>query len=342
MTDTCCGPTQRRWYQRPLCVITSIVFLLVYTASFFEATNPIWKTFLTYFSMMWWALGLGVLLGGIIDRFLPQTHIRYFLARHKKRTILYAVLLGFLMSVCSHGILAIAAELYKKKACPSSIIALLLAAPWSNMSITLLLIAFFGLKAFIIIGISICVAIVTGLCFQVLETKGLIGEHHPHGDEEAPESLLQDFKQRWSQYTLSKSQLLVDIKVIWQAMKNLFDMVGWWVVLGMLLASLAAFLVPHGFMAQYMGPSLLGLLTTLGLATVVEVCSEGTAPLAFELYQQTHAFGNVLVFLMAGVATDYTEIAVLWSVMGKRVALWMVALTVPQIVAWGYVVNLWL
>jgi len=31
---------------------------------------------------------------------------------------------------------------------------------------------------------------------------------------------------------------------------------------------------------------------TLIVATIMEVCSEGTAPLAFELYRQTGAFGN--------------------------------------------------
>ena len=67
-----------------------------------------------------------------------------------------------------------------------------------------------------------------------------------------------------------------------------------------------------------MGPTALGLLVTLIVATIMEVCSEGTAPLAFEIYRQTAALGNAFVFLMAGVGTDYTEIGLLWHNIGRK------------------------
>ena len=78
------------------------------------------------------------------------------------------------------------------------------------------------------------------------------------------------------------------------------------------------------------------------LATVIEVCSEGSSPLAFEIYRQTGSLGNSFVFLMAGVATDYTEIGLLWTNVGKRVALWMPAVTVPQVLILGYTFNLFI
>ncbi len=76
------------------------------------------------------------------------------------------------------------------------------------------------------------------------------------------------------------------------------------------------------------------------LATIIEVCSEGSSPLAFEIFRQTGAFGNSFVFLMAGVATDYTEIGLIWSNIGKKTALWLPVVTVPQILVLGYVFNL--
>ncbi len=39
-------------------------------------------------------------------------------------------------------------------------------------------------------------------------------------------------------------------------------------------------------------------MITLILATLIEVCSEGSAPSAFEIFNQTGAFGNSFVFLM--------------------------------------------
>ena len=116
-------------------------------------------------------------------------------------------------------------------------------------------------------------------------------------------------------------------------------MVLWWIILGMLLASLAGAFIPVHFFHKFMGPTFLGLIVTLALATVIEVCSEGSSPLAFEIYRQSQALGNSFVFLMAGVATDYTEIGLLWSNVGRRVALWMPLVSVPQVILLGYLFN---
>ena len=113
-----------------------------------------------------------------------------------------------------------------------------------------------------------------------------------------------------------------------------------WIIIGMLIASVMAHVVPHHWFDHYLGTSLRGLLFTLGLATVIEICSEGTSPLAFELYSKTGGFGNVMVFLLAGVATDYTEIGLIYKTIGWRAAIWLPVLTVPQILLFGYLANI--
>jgi len=89
-----------------------------------------------------------------------------------------------------------------------------------------------------------------------------------------------------------------------------------------------------------MGPTFLGLAVTLFFATIIEVCSEGSAPLAFEIFNQTKAFGNSFTFLMAGVATDYTEIGLIGHNIGRKAAMWIPIITVPQILILGYLFNL--
>lgn len=90
---------------------------------------------------------------------------------------------------------------------------------------------------------------------------------------------------------------------------------------------------------EYMGPDLKGMLVVLLFATILEVCSEGTSPLAFEIFNKTAALGNPFVFLLAGVATDYTEIGLLWTNIGKRTAIWLPVVTVPQILLLGMWFN---
>ncbi|MCX6667453.1 MAG: ATPase, partial [Euryarchaeota archaeon] len=68
----------------------------------------------------------------------------------------------------------------------------------------------------------------------------------------------------------------------------------------------------------------------------------GSSPLAFEIYNQTHAFGNSVTFLMAGVATDYTEFGLIWSNIGRKAAIWLPIITVPQVLLVGYLFNIFL
>ena len=102
--------------------------------------------------------------------------------------------------------------------------------------------------------------------------------------------------------------------------------------------SIGAYVPQHWFM-QFLGPDMTGVSLTLLFATVIEVCSEGTSPIAFEIYDNVGVLGNPFVFLMAGVATDYTEIGLLWTNIGKRTALWLPIVAVPQIVALGVLFN---
>lgn len=244
------------------------------------------------------------------------------------------------MSACSHGILALSIQLYKKGASNPAVIAFLLASPWANLPLTIMLIAFFGIKALYIIVCAIIIAIVTGLIYQALESKGLIEVNKNATPTKKQFSILNDVKSRISLYRISGKQLIGDVRGVYKGATSLANMVLWWILIGMGLASLAGAYVPQGIFQNYMGATIAGLLVTLVIATIMEVCSEGTAPLAFEPYRQTGALGNAFVFLMAGVVTDYTEIGLLYFNVGKKVTVWLPIITVPQVLAFGILANI--
>ena len=54
---------------------------------------------------------LGLVLGGLIDHFVPKEYIVKLLSGPRKRVIIRSTLLGFLASSCSHGCLALSLEL---------------------------------------------------------------------------------------------------------------------------------------------------------------------------------------------------------------------------------------
>ncbi|MEW6102017.1 MAG: permease [Candidatus Omnitrophota bacterium] len=336
-----CLPQEKpRIYTSKLFVVCVFVSGLMLLSLIFPFLEPFRRAFLTYIKTIWWAVALGLILGGVIDHYVPREYISKILSRKSPATIFNAVIIGFLMSACSHGILALAIQLHKKGAANPAVVSFLLASPWANLTITVMLIGFFGLKALFIIFAAIIIAINTGFIFMFLEKKGFIEKNKNIIEVAEDFSIRKDLSSRLKDYKFTKQNLISDFKGVIRGTRSLADMVLWWIVLGMLIASLAGAYIPVHFFHKFMGPTLLGLFVTLAIATVIEVCSEGSSPLAFEIYRQTHALGNSFTFLMAGVATDYTEIGLLWANVGRRTAIWMPLVTVPQVIFLGYLANL--
>jgi hypothetical protein len=331
------------WFKEKIFIITIITIFLLILGFFLDPEKKFFNAFIDYLNLIWWAILVGFLIGGIIDYFIPRQYIEKYLSRHRKRTIIYSIVFGFLMSACSHGILAIAIELYKKGANTSSVIAFLLASPWANLPITILLFGFFGLKATLIVITALIIAIITGLIYQGMERKGMIECMHCKMGEDKPIhtdfSIIKDIKKRLRMYKFSKENNIKAIQGTLRGSWSLTKMVFWWLLIGMLMASVARAYIPSHLFIEYMGPTTIGIIVTLFFATIIEVCSEGSSPLAFEIFNQTGAFGNSFTFLMAGVATDYTEIGLIWSNIGKKAALWLPIITVPQVLLFGYIFN---
>ena len=338
MEKECAHHVPRPFYREPLSIVIAVLLFGFLLSWQFPLLQSLYAAFFDYLKIIWLPVFAGFIIGGFIDYFIPHQYIAKYLGQRKKRAVFYSVTFGFLMSACSHGILAIAIALYKKGASTASVIAFLLASPWANLPVTLLLFGLFGIKAFWLIGCAIIFAINTGLIFQFLERKGWVERNQT---VYVPEdfSVRQDIKKRIAGYRFDLISLAGSLKGVLNASWELAKSLLWWLLVGVFIASLAQAYVPQGFFEAYMGPTFLGMLAILALAVVIEVCSEGSAPLAFEIFRQTHAFGNSFVYLMAGVALDYTEVGIIWKNIGRKTAFWLLAVNLPQIIIAGYLLN---
>ena len=83
-----------------------------------------------------------------------------------------------------------------------------------------------------------------------------------------------------------------------------------------------------------------GLGLTILVATILEICSEGSTPIAADLLTRANAPGNSFAFLMTGVSTDYTEIMVLKDTTKSwKISLFLPLITVPQIILISFIIN---
>lgn len=205
------------------------------------------------------------------------------------------------------------------------------------MSLTLILIALIGLPwtlAFIVL--SLVIAVITGLIFDRLVATNHLPDNGDH------QGLPEGFHfWREAKAKLSEVHWTPDLlgNMAWEGVKGSRIVIRW-LLFGVLLASVVRGFVSLEHFHSLFGPTLLGLLATLLAATVIEVCSEGSTPIAADLMTRAKAPGNSFAFLMTGVATDYTEVMVIKDTMQSwKVALFLPLLTVPQVVVIALVLN---
>ncbi len=287
---------------------------------------------------MWWGILLGIAMLAVLSK-VPRNLVMSALGTNKGlQGIIRATLAGVLLDLCNHGILMVAAKLYERGANLGQVMAFLIASPWNSFSFTLILITLIGVPwtlAFIVL--SAVIAIITGLIFNKCIANHWLA---PNPNQTV---LPQDFK-FWQEAKIQLKQVnwsfsFIQSMVV-QGVKD-SRMVLRWILFGILLAAIIRAVIPGDTFSTYFGATLAGLGLTLIAATVIEVCSEGSIPLAADLFTRADAPGNSFAFLMAGVATDYTEIMVIKSTTSQwKAALFLPLITLPQIIAVAFAVNL--
>jgi len=307
--------------------ISSITFLSSLSQSTYELINTIW-----------WGILFGILMVAILTKVPREFVVSLLGVGGSLSGIFRATFGGVLLDLCSHGILMVGAKLYERGASTGQVMAFLVASPWNSFSLTLILIALIGVKwTLLFIVASMLVAIISGVVFDRLVSKKVLPAN-PHKVD-----LPKDFK-FWLEAKKRFANSNFTVSFFWSMIKNGIiesRMVMRWILFGVLLASLVRTFMDASSFHAFFGPTLLGLGLTLVAATIIEVCSEGSTPIAADLLTRAHAPGNGFAFLMTGVATDYTEIMVLRETTRSwKIALFLPLIVVPQVVLLAWLINL--
>ncbi|WP_440056636.1 permease (plasmid) [Pseudoalteromonas sp. T1lg65] len=321
----------------------SVVTTLMLGEQFFSSqlSDFIWLSKLTQsthhmLGEIWWGVAIGMVFIGLLSH-IPRQFVTSALGKGGTFSgLLRATAAGVLLDLCSHGILMIGAKLYERGASAGQVIAFLLASPWNSFSFTLVLIGLIGVQwTLVYIVLSMLVAITTGWMFDLLVKRDVL-----------PANKVTDAAQEFKFWDEARSQLKsveMNVSLFTNIVKRgLIDskMVVRWLLIGVLIAALLQASLDESTFQQYFGPTLLGLSMTVFVATVLEVCSEGSAPIAADIVERGQAPGNGFAFLMAGVATDYTEVMILKETTNSwKLALFLPLISVPQILLLAFILN---
>ncbi len=357
MPGGCCGPTPEQKgeggschseKQRPdylLWVSASIVLFcyLLFWLVDGHPELPDWLVVMTsgvyeLINQMWWGLLAAIFFVGLLDR-VPRELVMSALGKGGTvGGIARATFAGLMLDLCSHGILMVGAKLYERGASLGQLMAFLIASPWNSLSLTIILVALIGLGwTLVFIALSMLIGIASGLVFDRLVDRGVLpgNPHMTSDDRPAPRF--------GHQMGLALKSIRVSPRgfgrLMWDGLKG-SKMVFRWLFFGVVLATAIRAFVPMDTYQTLFGPTVVGLLLTLVVATIIEVCSEGSTPIAADIVTRAAAPGNGFAFLMAGVATDYTEVMVVRDLTKSwKIALFLPLVCLPQVLVVGWILN---
>ena len=339
-TSSCCAPEPNKTDWLLWGSLLGVVVL--YSMSFVELAHEHWLGALSHsvfdlMNIMWWGLALGMIMVGLLSQ-IPQSFVQSLLGKGGTFSgLLRATFAGVLLDLCSHGILMVGMELRKKGASLGQTMAFLIASPWNSLSLTIIMIALIGIEWTVgFILLSMLIGISAGWIFDRLEQNGTLPSN-PNALPYDP-----DFK-FWPEAKQQLKQVTWDTDLLKRLINggaNGSRIIIKWILFGVLLASAIRAFVSLDMFQDYFGPTLLGLFATLIAATIIEVCSEGSTPIAADLMTRANAPGNSFAFLMGGVATDYTEIMVIKDTTKSwKTALFLPLLTLPQVFVLAWILN---
>ncbi|WP_394192653.1 SO_0444 family Cu/Zn efflux transporter [Pseudoalteromonas atlantica] len=303
-----------------------------------DLINNFWQLFLL--SAPW--LMLGLFIAGVLNVYLPANFLNKHLGKEGFWTTVKAALIGAPMPLCSCGVIPAAIGLRRAGASKSATTAFLVSTPETGVdSVSVSYVLLGPFMAIIRPIAAITSAIVAGVLVG-RETKinsntvdNVTAEPNSQAsccaskDKPKPETTSccsstsqPSAKPKQSSCCASKQ---VTAPTQWQKIQQaikfscnkLLSDTMTWLMIGLFFAALVQTFVPESFLSQW-GSGLLAMTVVILISIPMYICATASTPIAAGLLLSGVAPGAVLVFMLAGPATNVATLGVVASELGKR------------------------
>ncbi|MBS4058148.1 MAG: permease [Bacteroidales bacterium] len=280
-----------------------------------------WKSLVELTTEMAPYLLFGFLFAGLLRVFFPKRLLLKYMGKSNLSSAVNASLLGVPMPLCSCGVLPTGLSLRQNGASRGATNSFLISTPQTGVDSILVTYSMLGLPFAIIRPI---VALLTGITGGLL-TNTLVKEKAepaitPKGiDEQIPKTL--KFMLHYAYV-----EFLQDISK--------------WLVIGLLIAAGIAVILPDDFFTAYVNSDFTGMLIILAASVPLYVCATASVPIAAVLLLKGLSPGAILVFLMAGPATNTATFTVLFKTMGRKSTWIYLSTIILGALFFGLLINL--
>ena len=292
---------------------------------------------------------LGLLIAGILNVYLPANFLNTHLGKEGFWTTVKAALIGAPMPLCSCGVIPAAIGLRRAGASKSATTAFLVSTPETGVdSVSVSYVLLGPFMAIIRPIAAICSAIVAGVLVgrdtdkQHLElepevksscctAKAAASETKAsccapkQVDPEIKSSCCASKPAAPTAETSCCDTSSVAAPSQWQKMRQalsfscnkLLSDTMVWLMIGLFFAALVQTYVPESFLTQW-GSGILAMLVVILISIPMYICATASTPIAAGLLLSGVSPGAVLVFMLAGPATNIATLGVVANELGKR------------------------
>ena len=265
------------------------------------------------------ALVIAFVLAGLVQVFLPKATVGWMKRGGATTRSLKGMLFGLPLPICSCGVIPVYRSLVTQGVPLSAALAFLVATPELGLDAILL--------SWPLLGADMAIARVTAAAILALIVGRALARFGKDGST-AVELPAEDTDGPWTHRL--KEAFRVGVV-------DLFDSTGPWILLGLVIAAVAAPILGEDIAHTVPRWLEVPLFALLGMP--VYVCASGATPLVAVFLLKGVSPGAALAFLLTGPATNATTFGILSDLHGKKVAL-AFAITVALVtIGMGYGVN---
>ena len=302
-----------------------------------------------------WLL-LGLLVAGIMHELVPVSFLERHMGSNTASSIAKAAVIGAPLPLCSCGVIPAALGLRRSGASKSSTVSFLVSTPETGVDSVSVSYALLGpLFAVVRPVAAIMSAIYAGFMVRWFDTQtpsnaesGAKASSCCSHNASVPEPVQPVQTENCCANekpaaSCCESTPVVKtnkvVNVLQYASGKLLEDIVKWLLIGLILAAAIKTWVPTDFLTQW-GDGLVAMLVMAVIGIPMYICATASTPLAVGFLSAGLSPGAVLVFLMAGPATNVSTMGMIKQEMGMKTLCLYLFSVVSASIGFGYLVNI--
>lgn len=257
----------------------------------------------------------GFIISGILYAWVSPKNISKHFGESNFLSVLKATLFGIPLPLCSCGAVPTALHLRKQNASKGATLSFLISTPETGIdSISISYVLLGPIYTIFRVLAAFGTALFTGVMANILLPKDI--EHSVEEKGSCQVCAILPGEVRCPHTFVERIQAAIKF-----AFGEFLHELSKWLIIGFLVAGIISAAIPATFFQNYLGEGILSMIVLMVISIPIYICASSSTPIAAALLLKGVGPGAVLVFLLAGPATNVATFTMVGRFIGKRALL---------------------